>query len=77
MKNLLLASALAISSILSVAGPSHAASVTITTDERIAPRHTVREVYRPYRPRHRDCMVKKVKTRYHGRVVVKTTRVCR
>ncbi|CAN7694598.1 hypothetical protein PMI07_004719 [Rhizobium sp. CF080] len=76
MKNLLIASALAISSILTVAGPSNAASVTITTNERVAPRHTVREVYRPHRPRH-DCMVKKVKTRYHGRVVVKTTRVCR
>jgi Ni/Co efflux regulator RcnB len=74
MKNLLIASALAAASVLSVAAQSQAASVTVTTSERMAPRHNVDN--RHHRPRH-DCMVKKVKTYRHGHVVVKETRVCR
>ncbi len=72
MKNLFIASALALTSILPFTSQTHAASVTVTTTERAAPRHHVRE--RHHRP---HCTVKKVETRHHGKVVVKTTRVCR
>ncbi len=72
MKNLLLASALAVACVLPLASQSLADTVTVTTTERTVPRHHVRE-----RHHRSDCMVKKVKTRHHGKVVVKTTRVCR
>ena len=72
MKNLLIASALSLASILPLASQSQAASVTVTTTERTAPRHHIRERH------HRShCTVKEVKTRHHGKVVIKTTRVCR
>ncbi len=74
MKNLVLASAMALASLLSVAPQSQAASVTVTTTERSAPRYAQR--YHHERMRH-DCRVKKVKTYRNGHVVVKTTRVCR
>ncbi|TNM65234.1 hypothetical protein [Aliirhizobium smilacinae] len=72
MKNLLIASALAVASILPFTSQSQAASVTVTTTERTAPRHHVRE-----RDHRSHCTVKKVKTRHHGKVVIETTRVCR
>jgi hypothetical protein len=56
------------------ASQSQAASVTVTTTERgVSGRHVQ---YHP-RPHHRDCMVKKVKTYRHGKVIIKETRVCR
>jgi hypothetical protein len=84
MKNFLIASAMAVASVLSVAPQSQAASVTITTNDG-APRHgsreyrpmRVQENYRPHRPRHQDCRVKRVKSYRHGQVVIKETRVCR
>ncbi len=85
MKNLLLAAAIAVSSILPFATPSEAASVTVRTVERVDHRgghrvdhrHGHRE--RHMRPRHHRerCVVKKVRTHHHGRTVVRTTRVCR
>jgi len=72
MKNLLIASALALTSVLPFTSQTQAASVTVTTTERAAPRHHVRE-----RHHRQHCTVKKVETRHHGKVVVKTTRVCR
>jgi hypothetical protein len=75
MKNLLIASAMAVASVLSFAPQSQAASVTVTTSERPAPRHYADN--NRHRPRHHDCMVKKVKTYRHGHVVIKETRVCR
>jgi len=83
MKTLILASAFAVSSLLSFAGPSEAASasVTVTTHEA-GPRHH-RDWHRPrhyvrdtHRPRH-GCMVKKVRSYRHGELVVRTARVCR
>jgi hypothetical protein len=65
---------MAVASLLSVAPQSQAASVTVTTSERSAPRYAERY----HRPRmHHDCRVKKVKTYRHGRVIVKETRICR
>lgn len=92
MKNLILASAIALSSIFAFAGPSQAqgASVTITTGD--GPRYNRDRDYRPrdrdWRPRERmvvredrgprhRCFTKKTKTYRHGKMVVKTTRVCR
>jgi Ni/Co efflux regulator RcnB len=72
MKNLLIASALAVASILPTTAQSQAASVTVTTTERTVPRHHVRE-----RHHRQHCTVKKMKTRHHGKVIVETTRVCR
>lgn len=74
MKKLLLAATIAVSSILPFAAPSEAAGVTVRTVERVDHRggHHAR-------PRHhrKDCFVKKVRTKHHGRTVVRTTRVCR
>ena len=81
MKNLLLAAAIAVSSILPFASASEAASVTVRTvervDHRVDHRHGHRD--RHVRPRHHRerCVVKKVRTHHHGRTVVRTTRVCR
>lgn len=82
MKTILIASLVAVSSFFSVTVPSQAETVTVTTTQRVMP---VRDEYRPrhrdeYRPRHhrpRDCFVKKVRTKHHGRVVIRETRVCR
>lgn len=90
MKNLILATTFAISSLLTVAGPSQAASasVTITTGDS-GPRH-YRSWSRHHNDRHRHrhyvresyrerhgCMIKKVRSYRHGELVVRTTRVCR
>lgn len=80
MKNIIIASAMAVASVLAVAPQSQAASVTVTT-EQPGPRHYAQnyrhvEENRHHR-RHQDCTVKKVKTYRHGAVVVRETRVCR
>ncbi|RWX81724.1 hypothetical protein EPK99_05560 [Neorhizobium lilium] len=75
MKNLVLASVMAVASLFSVTSQSQAASVTVTTTERSAPRH-MQPRYTHERMR-RDCRVKKVKTFRHGQMIVKETRVCR
>ena len=74
MRNLLLAAAIAVSSILPFATASEAASVTVRTVERVDHRHG-----HHMRPRHHreKCVVKKVRTHHHGRTVVRTTRACR
>jgi len=73
MKNLILAAAMALTSLVPLASVAEAASM-----------HTTVEVvdhrpgHRAERPRHRrDCYTKTVKHREHGRVVVRKTRVCR
>ena len=73
MKNLIMASVIALASTLPFAAPSSAASVTVTTVDRVNHRsdHRVMHRHRPH------CIVKKVKVRSHGRVVIKTTKVCR
>jgi Ni/Co efflux regulator RcnB len=90
MKNIILASAIAFTSIFAAAGQSMAqsASVTIRTDDgpryyrdRDRPRH-YRERDRDraryvVRDRGRDCFTKKVRTYRNGDLVVRTTRVCR
>ncbi len=78
MKNLILSSVLAVSSLFAVAAPSYADTVTVTTTQRSMDRPMHRDEYRPRHHRvARDCFVKKVRTHHHGRVVVKETRVCR
>ncbi|AXV18125.1 hypothetical protein CYG48_20390 (plasmid) [Neorhizobium sp. SOG26] len=89
MKNIILASAIALSSVFAAAGPSMAqsASITIRSDdgpryhrERERPRfhHRGRDrVRHVVRQRERDCFTKKVRTYRHGEMVVRTTRVCR
>ncbi|MGH6860176.1 MAG: hypothetical protein ACRECY_07970 [Phyllobacterium sp.] len=72
MKNILLATAIALSSVVAFSGASQAAS-TVTTIRKV-------EHHRPMmhnRHRHQDCYVKKTKHRSHGRVVVEKTRICR
>jgi hypothetical protein len=71
MKNFIIAAALAVTSIVSFAPASYADTVTVTTGER--PMH--RGWHRP--PPRRDCYVKTVRIRDHGRVVVRKTRICR
>jgi hypothetical protein len=61
MKNLILASAVAVASIFAVSSPSEA-----------APMH-----HRHYHRHHNHCYMKKVKHRVHGRWVVRRVRVCR
>ena len=78
MKNLVLASAMAIASVFSFAAPSMAQSVTVTTTERAAPRYMQRHAQRyEHRRVQQDCRVKRVKTIRHGQTVIKETRVCR
>ncbi len=88
MKNLIIASALALTSVFASTAPSMAqsASVTIRTDD--GPRY-YRERERPrvyrerdrvryvVRDRGRDCFTKKVRTYRNGDLVVRSTRVCR
>jgi Ni/Co efflux regulator RcnB len=88
MKNLIIATALAVTSIFAFAPSSYAqgASVTITTgDGPRYHRNDDRPRYYRERPRHvRDwqrprqrCMTKKVSTYRNGHRVTKTTQVCR
>lgn len=75
MKNLIMASVIALASTFVVAAPSSAASVTITTTER----DHYRPHYKPveHRRHHRvACFTKKTKSYHHGRMVVTTKRVC-
>ena len=81
MKNLIIAAAMAAASVLTVAGPSQAASVTVTTQDG-GPR-MMRESHRPrvynteyHRPRH-GCVVKKTRIHRNGHWVVRTSKVCR
>lgn len=84
MKQIFLAAALAISSVVAVPAASYADSVTIRTYDgpgmhrgwdrghRGPPARMVREERRS-----RDCMTKKVTTMRHGERVTKVTKVCR
>jgi hypothetical protein len=86
MKNLIIAAAMAVTSIVSFAPSSYAQGVSVTIgdgpryhrqDDR--PRYyreRPRYVREWERPRHR-CVVKKVRSHRNGHLVVKTTRVCR
>jgi hypothetical protein len=71
MKNLLIAAAIAVTSVVSFAPASFADTVTVTTHERPMHRGWHRH------PPRRHCWVKTVKVREHGRVIVRKTRVCR
>ncbi|MBZ5760070.1 MULTISPECIES: hypothetical protein [Rhizobium] len=71
MRNLIIAAAIAVTSIVSFAPASYADTVTtVTTRER--PMH--RGWHHPPR---RHCYVKVTKVRHHGQLVVRKTRVCR
>ncbi len=70
MKNLIIAAAIAVTSVVSFAPASYADTVTVTTHER--PMHRGWH----HAPR-RHCTVKTTKFRHHGRLVVRKTRVCR
>lgn len=78
MKNLILAAAMALTSLVPLASVAEAQSMQTTVqviDHR--PGHRA-ERPRAERPRHRrDCYTKTVKHREHGRTVVRKTRVCR
>jgi hypothetical protein len=63
MKNLVIASAIALTSLVTFSMPSEARTVIVKQE-----RHMM--------PRHRDCVVRKVTQRVHGRVVIRKTRVC-
>lgn len=69
MKNIIVAAALAVSSLLAFAPASYADTVIIKTNDRPMHRH--------WHPRPQRCVVKTVKTWHHGHPVVKETRVCR
>ena len=70
MKSLIIASALAISSVLAFAPASFADTVTVTTSHH--------DMHRDWhRPHGHDCYTKTVRAHHHGRVVVEKTRVCR
>jgi hypothetical protein len=76
MKTLLISSLIAVSSVFAFSAPSYADTVTVTTTQKV--RSPMREEYRPRHHRvARDCVVKKVRTHHHGRVVIKETRICR
>lgn len=69
MKNLILAAAIAVTSIVSFAPASYADTIIVRHD---------RPVHRGWHhPPRRHCFVKTVKIRDHGRWVVRKTRVCR
>jgi len=70
MKNLIIAAAIAVTSVVSFAPASYAETVTVTTHER--PMH--RGWHHPPR---RHCTVKVTKVRHHGQLVVRKTRICR
>jgi hypothetical protein len=72
MKNIILASAIAFSSLVAVSAPSFAASTTVVVKRVENDRPVTRSTYR-----HGDCYVKTVKYRSHGKVVVRKTKVCR
>ena len=72
MKNIMLASAIALSSLLAVSAPSLAANTTVIVQRVDHHRPVARSAYR-----HRDCFVKTEQHRFHGKIVVRKTRVCR
>ena len=63
MKNLILASAIALTSIIGFSLPSQAETF----------RHAVRHIL----PHRQTCVVKVIKERIHGRMVVTKKRICR
>jgi len=70
MKKLIIAAAIAVTSIVSFAPASYADTVTVTTSDR--PMH--RGWHHPPR---RHCRVETTKVRHHGHWVVSKTRICR
>ena len=64
MKNVILASAIALASVFAVSAPSQA-----------APMH--HHHYRHHHRHYHHCYMKKVKHRVHGRWVIRHVRVCR
>lgn len=80
MKNLILAAAMALTSLVPLASVAEAAPRELSVqvvDHRPGYR-SERPGHRAERPRHRrDCYTKTVKHREHGRTVVRKTRVCR
>ena len=69
MKNIIIAAAIAVSSLVAFAPASYADTIVIKHD---------RPMHRNWHPRpHHRCVVKTVKTWRHGREVIKQTRICR
>jgi hypothetical protein len=69
MRNIIVATALALTSVFAYAPSSFADSVTVTT------KHTDNRNWHGHH--HRNCYTKTVKSYHHGRVVVTKKRVCR
>jgi hypothetical protein len=69
MKNIIVATAIAIASVVAYAPSSFADTVTV------AARHNDHRNY--HRPNHRHCFTKTVKSYHHGRVVYAKKRICR
>lgn len=77
MKNLILAAAMALTSLVPLASVAEAAPREMSV-QVIDHRSDHRPGPRAERQRHRrDCYTKTVKHREHGRVVIRKTRVCR
>jgi len=79
MRNLVLASIVALTASVSFGAAAQAAGVTVTIGDRDHHRHpqVVHRVFRDHHRRGRDCFTKKVVTHRHGRRMVEKTKVCR
>lgn len=69
MKNVIIAAAIAVTSLVAFAPASYADTIVVKTSD-----HGM--MHRHWHPRHHRCTVRTVKTWHHGHRVVKQTRVC-
>jgi hypothetical protein len=72
MKKIFLVAAIALTSLAGWSAPSLAANTTVVMKRVDHHRPMARSMHR-----HRDCYVKTVKHRAHGKVVVRKSRICR
>jgi len=87
MKSLILATAIALTSLMAFNAPSEAAPLSVPLVQTTSPSGTTGSVvqnvdYRPgyrrhYRRWNRHCFVRTERHRVHGRIIVRKVRVCR
>lgn len=87
MKNLVLATAIALTSLVAFNAPSEAAPLSVPLIQTTGPAGTTGSLvqnvdYRPgYRRHHRrwnrHCFVRTERRRVHGRIIIRRVRVCR
>ncbi|QND52332.1 hypothetical protein HB779_10720 [Phyllobacterium sp. 628] len=82
MKNLIIATAIALTSLVAFNAPSQAAPLTGTLAQTVDTQTQVVKVdhrrgWRHHRHWNRRCFVRTERHRHHGRVIIRRVRVCR